>query len=290
MQLDLFEDSGDVTLRNEVIDALRSRDQTAARKWLAMLAAAYPSDDLLKPLAALVDALASPPARPRTVEEASRALAPVENEVEPAALRVFGIKEGPTWLAPLWRSLAESVAGLAFSTETPGVHAAALLLRARDWEAADAAVASIPSWRRIPIPLAWMAEARFGQLGLAPAWPLLAELAWLDPRRFEDLAQRLEAKALRKLLRDFDTGFEADGDPDFAWFPAWILIVEPDLAPLLRETQSSRNTAQERAARIILQILSLERQGRHGEIVQHRKKLRDLNGALFERYMRTREG
>ena len=57
----------------------------------------------------------------------------------------------------------------------------ALWLRAGDFAAAADAVARIESWRRIPAPLAWMAEARYRLDGLDAHWGLLAELAWLAP-------------------------------------------------------------------------------------------------------------
>lgn len=167
-------------------------------------------------------------------------------------------------------------------------HAAFMSLQGGDWAAAETQVATIPSWRRIPVPLAWMAEARFGQQGLDSAWCLLVELAWIDASRFSTLARRLEAPALRKLLDGFDAGFEPDEDADLAWFPAWILIAQPALAIVLRETQVCSDTAPERAARLVMGLLTLERQGRHADLVIQRKRLRDLHVGLFSRYMSTR--
>jgi hypothetical protein len=40
--------------------------------------------------------------------------------------------------------------------------------------------------------------------------------------------------------------------------------------------------------RIVLELLGLERQGRHHDVVERRKALRDLNSALFASYMATR--
>ena len=65
------------------------------------------------------------------------------------------------------------------------------------------------------------------------------------------------------------------------------MIEKPGLAPLLRDAQPSRQTAPERATRL-LQILSLERQGNQHELVERRKALRDLHAGLYAAYMRTR--
>lgn len=288
MQLDLFTHSRDVVLRNEVIAALRLRDPVLGGQTLARLSAEYPQDSLLMPLAALLDTLATPSERFPDHHAVADALHTMETVVTPSAHRVFGPQEARAWLAPVWRSLTNSARELSFDPERPHVHAAALLLRTGDWAAAEAQVAAIPSWRRIPAPLAWMTEARFGQGGLEAAWFLLVELAWIDASRFGALARRLEAPALRKLLDDFDVGFDADGETDFAWFPAWVLIIEPALGFVLRETQACRDTAPERAARLIMELLTLERQGRHADLVAQRKRLRDLHPGLFSRYMSTR--
>ena len=288
MQLDLFTHCRDVVLRNDVIAALRMRDRVLGGHTLARLSAEYPRDSLLMPLAALLDTLATPAERFPDHDAVADALRIMETVVVPCANRVFGPKEAREWLAPVWRSLANSAQELSYNAERPHAHAAPMLLRAGDWVAAEAQVAAIPSWRRIPAPLAWMAEARFGQGGLEAAWFLLVELAWIDASSFDTLARRLEAPGLRKLLDDFDAGFDADGEADLAWFPAWVLIIEPAMAFVLRETQACRDTAPERAARLIMELLTLERQGRHADLVAQRKRLRDLHPGLFSRYMSTR--
>lgn len=296
MQLDLFEDSRDVLLRNDALAALRARDEWAALSSLAKLRKEYPEDRFLEPLGTLIDALATlaalknPEAENRMdASMASDALARLEKYAA-VAERLFGVTYARDWLAPLWRVLAEYAAGLPFAAEMPSIHAAAIFLRAHDWNAAEAAVASIPAWRRMPQPLAWMAEIQHARTGLAAAWPLLAELAWLSPARFDTLARRLDARALRGLLRDFDADFESDAieDTDPAWFPAWALIVEPSLASVLRQAEAKSGTAPERCFQLVLQLLDLERQGRHAEIVACRKSLRDLHAGLFKCYMSTR--
>jgi hypothetical protein len=40
--------------------------------------------------------------------------------------------------------------------------------------------------------------------------------------------------------------------------------------------------------RIMLELLTLERQGRHHDLVERRKDLRGLHAGLFEAYIRTR--
>ena len=288
MQLDLFAHSRDVMLRNDVIAALRKRDAGAGREALAVLSAEYPRDSLLAPLQVLLNTLAAPVERFPGHDGAAVALNTMDTVVVPSANLVFGPKEARDWLGPIWGSLASAAAGLSYNFERPHSHAAFMSLRGGDWAAAQAQAAAIASWRRIPIPLAWMAEARFGEGGLDSAWCLLVELAWIHPSSFSALARRLEAPALRELLDQFTVAFESDDESELAWFPAWALIAEPALASMVRGAQVCNDTAPERAARLVMELLTLERQGRHADIVAHRKRLRDMHAGLFARYMSTR--
>ncbi len=167
--------------------------------------------------------------------------------------------------------------------------AARVALLAGDWQAAADAVADIESWRRIPAPLGWMAEARYRLHGLDVVWALLAELAWLAPARFDALTRRLADPALDKLRRRFDSSFDGEGNvSDLAWFPAWVLTEKAVLAAHLGAAQPSRHDAPEQALRLMLALLVLEREGRHRELIERRKALRDLHGGLWTAYMGTR--
>lgn len=288
MQLDLFMHGRNVMLQNDVIAALRKRDAVAGRHALAVLAAEFPGEEILTPLTTLLNTLAVPAERFADLMGVAGRLHTIDTVVLPAANRVFGNKEAGDWLSPVWQSLANSVAGLSFDVEKPNTHAAYMLLQCGDWAAAEAEVAKISSWRRIPAPLSWAAEARFYQGGLERAWCLLVELAWIDACTFNKLAHRLKASSLHKLLNDFDVAFETDKEPDRAWFPAWLLIAAPAMALVMRETQTCRGNAPERVARLIMELLSLEKQGRHADLVAQRKRLRDLHAGLYAFYMSSR--
>jgi hypothetical protein len=290
MQLDLFADSRDVMLRNDVLDALQRRHACDARQAWERLMGEYPADDTAPILAVLITAienvstarLVSHPA----LVEARRVLA---DEIAPAARRLLGEQAAGAWLVPCWRTLAQRAATLPFDADCSDHHAAPVWLQAGDWDAAKQAVERIASWRRIPAPLAWMTEARYRADGLDLAWPLLTELAWLAPVRCVALISRLGDVSLDALRKQFDAQFVGTGElTDFAWFPAWLLTVKPGLADRLREAQLSRHVDPERATSMLLQILSLERQGRHHDLIERRQALRDLHAGLYAAYMKTR--
>ena len=288
MQLDLFEHSRDVVLRNAAIDALRKRDTGACAQAVAALAAEYGADPLLPAFSILCEKLRSPIPRPIARAAAIALLQELDDAVAPAAHAVFG-KEAQAWLSPLCAELAASIADYPFDSGHESLHAAPLLLRAAHWMDAAACIKAIASWRRQPAPLAWMIEARCRIGGFDAILPLLAELAWMAPQRAQLLAPRLELPALARLVRAFDAEFEGEGTPDdFAWFPAWALIADSRLGECLRLSQAGANTRSEHCARIVLGLLSCERQGRHAELVEGRRKLRELHPALFARYMQGR--
>jgi hypothetical protein len=118
--------------------------------------------------------------------------------------------------------------------------------------------------------------------------PLLVELAWISPRRFEELARSLEDRALRGLLHRFDADFEGDSDDDAAWFPAWLLTEQPRLSELLAGARTSRGTPAEGGWQLMMTLLSLERQGRHAELIEHRRRLQGLHEGLYRSYMKSR--
>jgi hypothetical protein len=287
MQLDIFEHSRDVMLRNAAIDALRNRDVAAITGAIAALAAEYAGDPLLPALTQLLERLRLSIAAPPDRATATEVLRLTENAVT-AAQHVLGAGAG-AWLSPLWTDLATAIADFRFDPDNEELHTAPLLLRAGNAAEAARKIEAIASWRRQPAPLAWKIEAEYRVSGLAATWPLLAELSWLAPPRAATLAARLRDPELNKLLSRFDAQFEGDGETgDFAWFPAWTLIAEPGWASAMRLAQHGADTPAERCAWLVLNLLLLERQGRHTDIIDGRMKLRAAHPGLFELYMRSR--
>ncbi len=303
MQLDIFEDSRDVMLRNDVLQALERFDAPRSRACWLVLAHEYPCDAALPALSKLIEATAAlvaqtePP--PAFADHAglAQAQSALKDELAPAAQRLMDAKLAQPWLLRFWQNVIGRSAHLPYRADAPAQHAASMLLHIQDWRGAQDAVAQIESWRRIPTPLAWMTQARLNLLGLQASWPLLAELAWLSPQRLNALVQNSSDPILKRLKAQFDAEFEpgleltanqTEADADLAWFPAWVLTERPQLAPHLAPAQVSTHRAPEQAMRLLVNLLGLEHQGRHQDIVSHRKLLRDLHGGLYAAYMKTR--
>lgn len=303
-QLDLFKHSQDTMLRNDVLDALQRREAASAASALSALAAAAPRHDALAPLSTLIAALmAEVEAAPfNAAGQAAHAAQQLADRVTPAARAQFGASAAAHWLAVSWRLLARRAAQLPFRAAQPDDHAAPLWLRVGDAAAAQAAtqaVAGIESWWRLPASLAWMAQARHPTDGLDATWPLLVELAWLAGPRLGTTARALNDPLLTRLLRRFEDEFDPDlpgpADPassakadPLAWFPAWLLTEQPALLPRLREARRGQDGAPERVFWQLGELLGLERQARHHDLIAGRGRLRDAQPTLYAAYMKSR--
>ncbi len=290
MQLDIFEHSRDIMLRNDVLHALQRDDAVASRRALCVLTDEYAQDASLGPLDRLVKTLEQP-ADGAFADHvaATTALCALRDEIEPAARQLFGAEEADRWLKQQWHRLARRAEGLGFDADFIDVHSAPLYLHADDAVAAADAVARIPSRRRIPAPLAWMAEARWRRDGLDACWGLIAELAWLAPARCDTLLKRLPDPVLQRLRRRFDAEYEGEGElTDLAWWPAWLLTEQPALAAWLGQAQPGLASPPECGMRALLDLLHLERQGRQRELIEQRRQLRELNATLYAAYMKSR--
>jgi hypothetical protein len=326
-QLSIFDDGRDQMLRNDLQQALAHRDTKGSRAALQGLAEEFPDDSALAPLSVLVQVLERPVAPPFADAAALRAArSDLIRHIEPAARAGLGATAAAKWLKPCWSALARAAQRLPYSPASPQDHAAPLWLHAGDAAAAITAVSGIASWRRIPAPLAWMAQARHRHDGLDAAWPLLAELAWLAPARLAELMDLLGDRALTALRRRFDDDFDAEvdvplsptvpspvpspappspplpiaddaddigpagggADDALAWFPAWVLTDKPALAIHLELAQPGLGNPAEQGARLVLELLRLERAGRHDDLIARRRVLRSLHGGLFAAYMKSR--
>lgn len=101
MQLDIFEHSQGVMLRNDVVHALERRDGAAARGAWDTLAREYPVDESLASLLVLVKAVegwGQPVFRDHGALRHARLAQ--QNVIQAAAQRTFGDKAATAWLWP----------------------------------------------------------------------------------------------------------------------------------------------------------------------------------------------
>ena len=291
MQLDFFNDSQNVSLRNDVIFALEQCNVPLAQQAWEKLGQHCPDDTRqVASLLLLIVFLAARSQVPfQSHADLYAARLELQNKITPAAQGSLGSAAAAVWLRERWQELTKRAALLPFHAEHADDHAATLWLHIANWQMAADAVTQIESWRRIPAPLSWMLQARLRLQGLQANWGLLAELAWLSPNRLGNVVRQAADPILQQWVTKFEQGFVDAGDAsDLVWLPAWLLTQRPALAPHLAQAQASQHSQPEQAMRVLLEMLGLERQGRQREVVEHRKTLRGLHSGLYAAYLATR--
>ncbi len=94
---------------------------------------------------------------------------------------------------------------------------------------------------------------------------------------------------LKQLIRKSETTFAGyETVSDLVWFPAWGLTEHPNFAASFAFAHPSNHSSAKKAMRLMIELLGLERHGRHQEIIIKRKDLLVLNGPLFAVYMSSR--
>ena len=286
MQLDLFEDSRDVLLNNAVVAAFAAHDADATALAIAALGDEFPRHHDLPRHRRLLEQLGDfrRNLQPGSLQTRHRQLV---QTLLPLAGQLFGADRAIAWARPLWAALARTAAALDYDNAQPEIHAAPLWLAAGAPGDARSAIERIPSWRRIPAPLAWMSEIEIRHGAPEAWWPLLAELAWLAPERLEPLLVAAPV-AVNRLKMQFLGEFENNGEHhDLAWFPAWLLIHHGELRDLLRPAQPAHSEPA-RAFLLVLDLLHLERTGQQTAQIQQRARLRALAPDLFADFMHSR--
>jgi hypothetical protein len=290
MQLDLFLHSRAVILANDATGALRARDAERARVAMHRLrieAPDYPGIDALETLTIALATWSSPGA---DVSAVLRAADWLDRDVAPAANQVLG-DAAPHFIAGFFRDLAEAARGLAYDCARPQAHRASLCLRGGEWEEAEAAADSIPQSDANPDAIHWRCVARYRRHGIDAARVQLFVLAWRAPQRFASVRAELGDEMLDRDWQRFEgaSDWESVDDGELPmWFPAWCLLDHPAIGVSLKGIEFPNLPAAE-GARLLLDLLELERRGDQQQLIAKRARLRELNPDFFALYMVTRE-
>ena len=291
-QLDIFRDSHEVALANEVVTALCAHDCQRAAQGIAALRGEAPGRPDLPALEMLSDFLALFE-KPDFADLDANAIAVVVDvlsaRIVPAA-RVLGNRQAKPFLAFFWKRLARA-AGSAFDAQRPHLSAADLFLCAEDYAAAEEAAKAIVGHATHHALLRWRAIARYRLAGLKDARAEIFTAAWVHPERFPALLGELNDVLLNRDWSEFQAGTD---DLDAAWFPAWYLNRHRDAAGDIgaglrrHEGQAVGRIPAMQACLLLARIIELEKRGHSRDLVSHRARLRALDAGFFVLYMRSR--
>ncbi len=273
-QMDLFFDNPVVALTNGIIAALASRNATEAQRLLDQLYAQAPThadlaafDQLLAALGHLGQPVAGPAGEMEFLVE-----------VTPTARRLLGAQSRDL-LAPLWRQVAQSLAGEPFDPAEPDLHRSFALAQAQDWVAVSDSVLREASWQwHAPLCLR-LAESAFNRRRRVEALAAWCHLCWRAPAMAADAANKLRHPELMGLWQRFLDEEEPLTEADF---PAWLLLKEPGLALQLAADLTPGDTPPEEQYRCVHRLIQARRARRQDEELRQRKILQASHPALFK--------
>jgi len=279
-QPDLFLDGSEMRAQNALVDALTSRDRTAAEEARQRLANVDARHWTLDHADALIESLATPP--PDDPDQALVYLHALEHRWLPSAGTLLhnGVRD---FLSPLWRLVGKALEGVPFDPDNPRAHASWAYLNGLDWEGVRRSVRQIEDADTDPVLQVRMAEAAWRLRHYTEAVGRWFWLCWHAPAHFEECVGAAGFPDAR-LKNTWEASLDQDLDPPVAtrWFPAWAMIEQPGLGRILPPCHGTSE-----GERAFDHLLALQRGRSDREDLDHRRALRDLHPGLLGRYLDT---
>jgi len=282
LQPDLFMPDGASVLEGAIVAALAGGQLAVAAEQVAQLRHRDPGHTSLHGFDTLIQAAYW--SLPDSGNQ-EQMLTTLQSRVTPLARRLLRT-DARAYLTRLWRELAQRLAGRPFEPDRPQLHASFAAHRAEDWLGVVAAIETEPHWPERPVLVCRRALAlhRLGQCDDAlRAWH---GLCWTRPSDARDLLsdRDLCADSVRRLWRDFrDCGLGERAED----FPAWHLLVAPDVVQPLGFAHLPDDLPATAAYRTLYQLITARRSGgRLGqEELQLRQALHSIHPGLFQAYL-----
>ncbi|HVW70442.1 MAG TPA: hypothetical protein VHB68_15800 [Steroidobacteraceae bacterium] len=278
-QMDLFFDNPIVAVTTGIVRALTSRNLPDAQRLLDQLYAQAPNH---ADLAAFDQLLAALGRLGHPLEDPREELAAL-TETTPTARRLLGAQ----WrdlMAPLWRQLAEALAGTPYDANEPALHRSFALGQAQDWAGVSDSVLCEPDWQQHAQLCLRLAESAFQRRRRTEALAAWCQVCWRDPSCTAAAARKLRQQDLTILWQRF---LDEESELTEADFPAWLLLQEPGLALQLAVDLPPGETAAEDGYRCVHRWLQARRAKRHGDELELRKTLQSQHPPLFDLLKRT---
>ncbi|NNM52006.1 MAG: hypothetical protein HKM02_07245 [Pseudomonadales bacterium] len=277
-QLDLFIDTQSSQLLNRILDGLLAYNTDAASLALRQLKVMSPEDPVLPDLQILMEGLEL-----RDVDLRENFIHG-QSVIQPLADRWFK-HDSMRWMASYWKLLAShSLSSLVSVADLPlnELHPASLFLRAGAYQSARDTIAALPGWWQQRVTLDWMLSSLLQERSLDTAWSLVFELAWLCP---ETCISRIESSSITRLKdahNDFEMQLPAESEQDTVWFPAWMLLREPALLPLVKTTRYPPQASWGQAFETTMNMLTDSIKGKNSTPDQYRRQLQSLHPGLLQ--------
>jgi hypothetical protein len=284
-QMDLFFDNPVVALTNGIARALAARNRSESQRQLDRLYVQAPNHPDLASFDQLLGALDG---AGRDVDDPAARMTLLLG-IEPAARRLLGT-DSRDFLAPLWRHLADALAGRSFSAAAPRLHRSFASSQAQDWAGVSESVLGEPHWWLQPQLCLRLADSSFRRRRRIEGLTAWCHLCWRNPELVAEGLEKLRQPDLSSLWQRFleaeEEALETAPGPSGpalspADFPAWLLLQEPGLARQLSEDLPTGNTPSEQHYRCIHRWVHAHKAHRDQEEMALRKELQASHPTLF---------
>jgi hypothetical protein len=282
-QMDLFFDNPVVTLTNGIARALCARNATEGQRQLDRLYVQAPNHPDLAAFDRLVgglDDLNRPVENPATRLEFLEAITPTARHLLGPGSRDY--------LSPLWRHLADALAGHPFAPREPNLHRSFALGQAQDWVGVSESIVGEAGWWSHPPLCLRLADSAFRRRRRVEALTAWCHLCWVAPDQVAAAVERLRQPELSGLWQRF-LDCEEDSAPGEAPapaltardFPAWLLLHEPGLARQLSVDLPRGSSPAEEHYRSVHRWTHAHRAHRQEEEMALRRSLQQSHPVLF---------
>jgi len=287
-QLDIFLDSSDLAILNQLRTALTAREYQQAEKQLHLFIARFPNHPLRDPAERLFDALnyidrIPPP------EQAERELQTLSTHLLPAAQAVLASR-ARDFMIPFWRNLATSFDNKPFNANNSRAHASWIYAQCLDWQAVRACVLVISDFRQEPELLIRLAEAEYRLGNSQAAIQQWCSLCWQFPTQAAALFNN-DSFPDPHLKFVWDAFRDLDLEPMLAidWFPAWFMLNEPKyLQAICADGENNESTALT-GFRALQKLLCRTSEMPEDQIILLRKTLQSSHPGFLSLYLNWRE-
>jgi hypothetical protein len=282
-QMDLFFDNPVVALTNGISRSLAARNAAESQRQLDRLYIQSPNHPDLAAFDQLVHAL---DALNNPVNDCAARLELLSG-ITPTARHLLG-PGARDYLSPLWRHLADALAGQPFAPAAPNLHRSYALSQAQDWSGVSESIVAEPEWwlhGPLCVRLADSAFRRRRRIEALTAW---CHLCWIAPEQAEETVQQLRQPDLSSLWQAFldceeqaaDAGVSAPA-LEACDFPGWLLLHEPGLARQLAIDLPRRDSPAQEHYRCVHRWIHAHRGHLQQEEMALRKSLQLQHPVLF---------
>ena len=278
-QTDIFFDSAETRVANDLADALAIGAAAAAREHIERLRRLDGQHWMLPLAAVLIEALKT--AEPNGRETALARMETLERRWLPAASAVLRAS-ARDFATPVWRAIATALDdGAAFDPAFPNRHASFAYFKGLDWANVRRSVRAVPGFADQPALLERLAEAEWRLRNPREARRLWFVLCWRAPACF---ANAVSAPGFpdNRVRQDWECMQHEDWETEATadWLPAWMVAEDDAMARAGRP--SSGGSPPEQAYDLILELKAGLSDRQDSE---HRRALQQLRPALLHRYI-----